>query len=86
VANHKSAIKRVRQSEDRRVRNRAVKTRLKNVVKIARQTAAGGGAEPSEIFKEAQSAIDKAAKKGVIHKRTASRKIARLQKLFNAAS
>lgn len=85
MASHKSAVKRMRQSEDRRARNRGVKTRLKNVVKIARQAAAGEG-EPADAFKAAQSAIDKAAKKGVIHKRTASRKIARLQKLINTAA
>lgn len=86
MANHKSALKRARQNEERRERNRAVKTRLKNAVKTVRQTAVTAGSDPAEVFKEAQSIIDKAAKKGVIHKRAASRKIARLQRLVNGAA
>ena len=86
MANHKSALKRARQNEERRERNRAVKTRLKNAVKTVRQTAGTAGSDPAEVFKEAQSIIDKAAKKGVIHKRAASRKIARLRRLVNGAA
>ena len=84
MANHKSALKRARQSEDRRLRNRSVKTRVKKVVKQLRLTAAQGtGDALSQEFVTAQTAIDKAAKKGVIHKRAASRKISRLARLVN---
>jgi small subunit ribosomal protein S20 len=87
LANHKSAIKRARQNEIRRIRNRAVKTRVKSVVKNVRQAAAEGSGEPLDAqLKQAQSAIDKAAKKGVIHKRTAARKVARLAKLTRSVS
>ena len=81
MANHKSALKRAGQNETRRLRNRAVKTRVKNVVKEVREAAAEKSADMAGVFKTAQTAIAKAAKKGVLHKRTASRKIGRLAKL-----
>lgn len=85
MANHKSALKRAGQNEARRLRNKMVKTRIKNVVKEVRGTVGTEG-DAAETFAAAQSAIDKAAKKGVIHKRTASRKISRLAKLTRPAS
>ena len=82
MTNHKSALKRASQNEVRRMRNRAVKTRVKNVVKGVRQAAAGSeSSQAVEALRTAQSTIDKAVKKGVLHKRTAARKIARLTKL-----
>lgn len=81
MANHKSALKRAGQNEVRRMRNRSVRTRVKTVVKDVRQAAADNAPETADRFKEAQAAIDKAAKKGVLHKRTAARKVARLAKL-----
>jgi small subunit ribosomal protein S20 len=87
LANHKSAIKRARQNEIRRIRNRSVKTRVKSVVKNVRQAVAEGSSEALDAkLIQAQSAIDKAAKKGVMHKRTAARKIARLTKLTQTVS
>ncbi|MGD9188734.1 MAG: 30S ribosomal protein S20 [Desulfobacteraceae bacterium] len=87
MANHKSAIKRARQNEIRRIRNRSVKTRVKSVVKNVRQAVAAGSGEALDVqLKEAQSAIDKATKKGVMHKRTAARKVARLAKLTQSVS
>ena len=87
MSNHKSALKRANQNEVRRIRNRAVKTRVKNVIKEVRQAAAGTAADTTAAatLLTAQSAIDKAVKKGVLHKRTAARKIARLAKLTQAA-
>lgn len=82
MANHKSALKRAGQSEIRRMRNRAVKTRVKSVVKEVRQAVADNSGDVAQAqLKAAQATIDKAAKKGVLHKRTASRKVARLAKL-----
>ena len=82
MANHKSALKRAGQNEIRRMRNRSVKTRVKTVVKEVRQVVSENAGETANAqFITAQSAIDKAAKKGVMHKRTAARKIARLAKL-----
>jgi len=87
LANHKSAIKRAQQNESRRLRNKSVKTRIKTIVKDIRSAAAEtSGADISAKINAAQSAIDKASKKGVIHKRTAARKISRLTKLGNSAS
>jgi small subunit ribosomal protein S20 len=82
LANHKSAVKRARQNEIRRLRNRSVKTRVKSVVKQVRQATAENSAEAANSnLITAQSVIDKAAKKGILHKRTAARKISRLNKL-----
>jgi small subunit ribosomal protein S20 len=86
LANHKSAIKRARQNQIRRLRNRSVKTRVKSVVKTVRQAAANNASEAIQPgLTEAQSVIDKAAKKGVLHKRTAARKISRLTKMARSA-
>ncbi len=85
MANHKSALKRAGQNENRRMRNRAVKTRVKSVVKEVRQVVAQNETQSiADQFKTAQATIDKAAKKGVLHKRTAARKIARLAKLVQS--
>ena len=81
MANHKSAIKRAGQNEARRLRNRMVKTRVKNVVKEVREAAVAHSDDMTNVFKNAQATLAKAAKKGVLHKRTASRKIGRLAKL-----
>ena len=85
MADHKSALKRARQNEQRRIRNKTTKTKVKNIVKDVRLAA---GKESNETvlnkLNQAQSIIDKAAKKGTIHKRTASRKISRLASLVNS--
>ena len=84
MANHKSALKRAGQSERRRLRNKAVQTRVKNVVKEVRLAVAQDAENAVEQLNAAKSAIDKAAKKGVLHKKTASRKISRLNRQVNA--
>ena len=81
MANHASALKRARQNEARRLRNRMVKTRIKNVVKSVRQAVEASSDQTAAALNQAKSMIAKAAKKGVIHKKSASRKIARLSKL-----
>ena len=85
MADHKSALKRARQNEQRRIRNKTTKTKVKNIVKDVRLAA---GKESNETvlnkLNQAQSIIDKAAKKGVIHKKTASRKISRLAGLVKS--
>ncbi len=87
MAIHKSALKRARQNEVRRIRNKSTKTRIKNIVKDVRLDVSEKSKE-SALTKldTAKSIIDKAAKKGVIHKKTASRKISRLSKNVNAIS
>ena len=87
MANHKSAIKRAGQNEIRRVRNKSVKTRIKNSVKNVRLAVSEKSSEAAlKKLDDAKSIIDKAAKKGVIHTKTASRKISRLTKLVNTIS
>jgi small subunit ribosomal protein S20 len=83
VANHKSSIKRARQSQERRLRNRMVKTRVKNVTKAVRAAVVEKAQDAPDQLKTAQSMIAKAAKKGVIHKRSAARKISRLARQVN---
>jgi small subunit ribosomal protein S20 len=87
LANHKSALKRARQNDVRRLRNKSVKTNVKNVIKDLRLSVSETSKE--EALKKldmAKSSIDRAAQKGVIHKKTASRKISRLSKLVNSIS
>ena len=84
MANHKSALKRAGQNERRRLRNKAVQTRVKNVVKDVRLAVSKESGNALDPLKAAQSAIDKAAKKGVLHKKTASRKISRLTRQASA--
>ena len=86
MANHKSAKKRALQNEVRRLRNRTVRTRIKSIVKAVRATVESEDKAPApNQLKMAQAAIDKAAKKGVYHRKAASRKIARLTRLVNRA-
>jgi small subunit ribosomal protein S20 len=85
LANHKSAIKRAGQNEIKRLRNKSTKTRIKSMVKDVRSTVTESSSEKTAAkIIAAQSIIDKAAKKGVIHKKTAARKISRLAKLANS--
>ena len=84
LANHKSALKRARQSKVRRLRNMGFKTRVKNAVKEVRAAvASNSGEQAQESFTKAVSIIQKTASKGVIHKRNASRKISRLARQVN---
>ena len=81
MANHKSAKKRAKQNEVRRMRNKSVKTTLKTLEKKFRVAAKEGSENKEDLLKKTQSALQKAAQRGVIHKRTASRKISGLFKL-----
>ncbi len=84
MANHKSALKRHRQSLKARERNKAVRTRLKNATKEVRIAVEQNDAEnASKALHKASSVIDKAAQKNVIHRRTAARKLSRLSKAVN---
>ncbi len=81
MASHKQAWKRYLQSEKRRERNRNVKSALKTQLKKARAEIASGAASPvAGEVKNAVSALQSAAVKGVLHKRTAARRVSRLMK------
>ncbi len=85
MANHKSAIKQNRQNEKRRKRNVMIKTYLKTMNKRVRKASdIKDNESANEALKKTISAFDKAASKGVIHKKTASRKISRLTKRVNS--
>jgi len=87
LANHKSALKRARQSEVRRLRNMGYKTRSKNIVKEVRTAVAENDKEQAiEKLKKATAIIQKSASKGVFHKKKASRKISRLARQINQIS
>ena len=87
MANHKSAIKRAKQSEDRRLRNRARKTRVKTAVKQVRTAVDNKSVEEAQAaLQQAIPVIDKAASKGSLHHRAAARKISRLSKQIHALS
>jgi small subunit ribosomal protein S20 len=84
VAQHASALKRHRQSEKRRQRNKAIKTRLRNLVRSVRESLQGSDAAAARTAgASAARALDKAATKGVIHRNTAARKTARLARALN---
>lgn len=80
MANIKSQIKRNRQNEVRRVRNKAVRSDLKTRVKAVESGAAQGAEDTEELLRLAIKRIDKAAAKGVLHKNTAARRKSRLVK------
>jgi small subunit ribosomal protein S20 len=80
VANIKSQIKRNKQNEVRRLRNKAVRTELRTRVKNAETAAATGAENSAEAATAAIKRIDKAAAKGVIHKNAAARRKSRLAK------
>lgn len=81
MANIKSAIKRNRQNEKRRVRNRVYRGRARTFVKHAEESIVKSEGEMTlEAVREAISALDKAAGEGVIHKNNAARRKSRLMK------
>lgn len=73
-----SVLKRQRQEKRRTVKNRMVKSRIKTLVKKAKQAAIDNDENSEQYLKAAIKAIDKAAAKGILHKNTASRKKSRL--------
>ena len=84
MANHKSALKRNRQSLVRRDRNRANRTRVKTAVKkIDTAIEAESVEQAQEALVAAVPIIERAAEKGAFHKKTASRKVSRLTKRVN---
>ncbi|MDH3390921.1 MAG: 30S ribosomal protein S20 [Desulfobacterales bacterium] len=85
MANHKSAIKRNKQSLLSRDRNRANRTKVKNAVKKvdAAMEVEGSVEKAQEALLAAVPIIERAATKGAFHKKAASRKVSRLTKRVN---
>ena len=87
MAQHKSAEKRARQAERRRVRNRAITSALRTRVKAVREAIASGDkAAVAARLSEAEKALRQAATKGVLKKETASRQVSRLAKAAHKAA
>jgi small subunit ribosomal protein S20 len=80
MANTKQAKKRAAQADRRQDRNRAIRTRTRNVVRTIRKTAEGDAAGAAQMLPSTQSTIDVAVRKGVVHKRTAARLKSRVAK------
>ncbi|MGC2423520.1 MAG: 30S ribosomal protein S20 [Nitrospirota bacterium] len=86
MANHKSALKRNKQSLVRRERNRQAKAALRTIVKSFNTAVAKDPETAKELLASAVPAIAKAASKGIIHKNAASRKISRLSKKLHKSA
>ena len=83
MANTKSAIKRIRTSEKRRLRNRTVRSRVRSVLKTARAAVTTTGEDARAAVLQAIRTLDKAVTKGVIHRNTAARKKSALARRLN---
>lgn len=85
MANHKSALKRVKQTERRRLRNKATLSQMRTAIKryralLAQRSAEEAGAALSGVY----TVIDRSEKKGVLHANAAARYKARLSKALHA--
>ena len=86
MANIKSQIKRNRQSEVLREKNKAVRSEVRTRTKNALVAAEGGAEDAVELLRLALKRIDKAAAKGIIHANEASRRKSRLMRHVNDAN
>ena len=87
MANHKSALKRIRQNTKRNERNKGFRTLVKTVTKKVTAEAEAGNKEQALLeLKRAEKVIAKVGGKGILHTRAASRKISSLTRLVNRAS
>lgn len=84
VATHKSAEKRARQSVKRAARNVARRSKVRGAIRVFRETlATGDKSKAQEALLQASREIRKAASKGVVHARNASRRVSRMVLAFN---
>ncbi len=84
MANHKSALKRIKQNEKKNARNKHVRSTLRTFIKNVREAVATKDtATAQKALEAAIPVIDSAASKGVIHRSNASRNVSRLTKLVN---
>jgi small subunit ribosomal protein S20 len=74
VANTRSAMKRIKQNEKRRLRNRAARSTIRSALKTARTAAAEKSPQSKEVVLEAIRVLDRAVSRGIIHRNTAARK------------
>ena len=87
MANHPSALKRHRQSEKRRLRNQALKTRLRHLVRDVRTAITASDRDAAaKTLARATRELDKAVTKRVLHRNSAARKVARLARAVTQLS
>jgi small subunit ribosomal protein S20 len=85
MANHKSAEKRIRQTEKRTAVNRARKSRIRTFVKkVELAIASGDKSAAASAFQVAQPELQRGISKGVLHQNTVARKISRLSAAIKA--
>ena len=84
MANHKSAKKRIRSSERKRIRNRYQLVTTRNLIKKLRKTTSKEAAE--SLYREVSSMLDKLARKNIIHYKNAANKKSKLAKFVNKLS
>lgn len=84
MPNNASAKKRMRQEQKRRLHNRSIKSLVKTQITKARQAIVAADADAEASVRAAASELDRAAKKGVIHRNNAARRKSRLMKQLNA--
>lgn len=82
MANTRSAKKRVRSSERKRVHNRGARSAVKTLVQRSRRLTGEQAAPSNDEVRRAISALDKAAEKGILHANNASRRKSRLMRLL----
>lgn len=85
MAHHKSAEKRIRQTETRTAQNRARSSRIKTEVKKVEQALASGNKAAAEAaLRDAQPELQRGVSKGLLHRNTVARKVSRLSKRVKA--
>ncbi len=84
MANHKSALKRIKQNQKKYERNKHIRSTLRTYIKYVREAVAGKDTTAAQqALAAAIPVIDSAATKGVIHRSNASRNVSRLTRLVN---
>ncbi len=83
MANTRSAIKRMKQNEKRRQRNRAARSNIRSTVKAAGAAVSAKGPESKATIQEAIRILDRAVTKGLLHRNTAARKKSALARRLN---
>jgi len=86
LPNIKSVVKDVKKSRELRARNVDTKSRIKTLVKKTNAAIADGGENAQALLTETVKTVDKAAKRGIIHKNAAARRKSRIMKRAAAAS
>lgn len=86
MSKSKSAMKRHKQSIKKKIRNRHIRSTVKSAVKEVRAAITEVEAEVGQILSKASSVIARAGSKGVLHKKTVARKVARLAKAVQKAA